>query len=59
MRILTTAKNLYCRAPFVEELSAEHLLVEHFSMAASIKSKIIDRNLCLIFMQSLIDREKV
>ena len=40
MRILTTAKKLYCRTPFAELFFAEHLLVEHLSMAASIKLKI-------------------
>ena len=34
MRIWATAKNLYCRTPFVEQLFAEHLLVEHLSMVA-------------------------
>ena len=37
MRILTSAKNLYCRTPFVEQFFAENVLVEHLSMAASIK----------------------
>ena len=41
MRILTTAKKLDCRTTFVEQLFAEPLLVEHLSMAASIKLKII------------------
>ena len=40
MRILTTAKKLYCRTPFAEPFFAEHFLVEHLSMAASIKLKI-------------------
>ena len=37
MRILTTAEKLHCRTPFAEQLFAEHLLVEHFSIATSIK----------------------
>ena len=42
MRILTTAKKLYCRTTvFVEQLYAEHLLIEHLSIAVSIKLKII------------------
>ena len=41
MRILTTAKKRYCRTPFAEQFIADHLLVEHLSMAASIKLKII------------------
>ena len=44
MRILATAKKtkkLYCRAPFVTHLFAEHLLEEHLSMAASLELKII------------------
>ena len=41
LRILTTAKKLYRRTPFVEQLSAEPLLVEHLSIGASIKLKII------------------
>ena len=41
IRILTTAKKRYCRTPFVEQLFAEPLLVEHLSIAASIKLKII------------------
>ena len=36
-RFLITSKKLYCRTPFVEQLFAEQLLVEHVSMAASIK----------------------
>ena len=44
MTVLTTAKKLYCRTPFVEQLFAERLLVEHLSMAASMKLKITDRN---------------
>ena len=34
-------KKLYCKTPFVEQLFADHLLVEHLSMAGSIKLKII------------------
>ena len=30
-------KKLYFRTPFVEQLFAEHLLVEHVSMTASMK----------------------
>ena len=41
MKILTTAKKLYCRTPFAEQFFAEHLLVEHLSMVASVKLKII------------------
>ena len=44
MRILTTAKKIYCRTPFAEQFFAEHLLVEHLSMAASIKLKVIQFN---------------
>ena len=36
MRILTTAKKLYCGTPSVERLFAKHPLVEHLSMAASV-----------------------
>ena len=41
LRILTTAEKLHFRAPFVEQLVAVHLLVEHLSMADSIKLEII------------------
>ena len=34
-------KKFYCGAPFVEQIFAEPLLVEHLSITASIKSKII------------------
>ena len=47
MRILITAKKLYYRTPFVEQLFAENLLVTHFSMTAFVKLKkfnLIDRN---------------
>ena len=40
MRVFTTAKKLYCRTTFVEQLFAEPFLVEHLSMAAAIKLKI-------------------
>ena len=47
-----------CRTPFVEQLFAENLLVEHLLMIASIKLQfnLTDRKLCLIFARSLIDR---
>ena len=41
MRILTNAKKLDCRSPTAEPFFAEHFLVEHLSMAASIKLKMI------------------
>ena len=41
IKILTIAKKLYCGTPFVEKLFTEPLLVEHLSIAASIKLKII------------------
>ena len=41
MRILTTAKKLYCGTPSVEQLFAKDPSVEHLSMAASIKLNII------------------
>ena len=47
MRILITAKKLYYRTLFVEQLFAENLLVTHFSMTAFVKLKkfnLIDRN---------------
>ena len=47
LRILTIAQKLHCRAPFAEQYFAVHLLVEHLSMADSMKLEIInvvDRN---------------
>ena len=41
MRILTTANKLYCRRSFAEQVFAKDLLVEHLSVAASIKLMII------------------
>ena len=37
LRILTTAEKLHCKTPFAEQLFAVYLLVEHLSMADSIK----------------------
>ena len=37
-------KKNYYRTPFAEQFFAEHLLVEHLSMAASKKLKIIQFN---------------
>ena len=38
---LTTAEKLHCRTPFAEQLFPVHLLVEHLSMADSIKLEIM------------------
>ena len=35
--ILTTAQKLHCRTPFAEQIFAKQLLVEHLSIATSIK----------------------
>ena len=37
LRILTTVEKLHCRTAFVEQLFAEHFLLEHLSMAAPVK----------------------
>ena len=38
---LTIAEKLHCRTPFAEQLFAVHLLVEHLSMADSIKLELM------------------
>ena len=35
-------RKLHCRTPFAEQLFAVHLLVEHLSIADSIKSEIME-----------------
>ena len=52
--ILTTAEKLHCRTPFAEQTFAKQLLVEHLSIATSIKLQIIQ----LIFTRPLIDHQK-
>ena len=44
---LTTAEKLHFRTPFAEQVFAVHLLVEHLSIADSIKIRdnlLVDRN---------------
>ena len=58
MRILITAKKLYYRTPFLEQLFAEHLLVTHFSMAAFVKLKKFNRSQLIFDFYAIFNRSQ-